>query len=58
MNNPGPRIIFSEWLPTGIVVHFEGGVSIFFLARTLYEQREAQPNLSFHTTESSHTSEL
>ena len=41
-------IVFSEWLSSGIMVHFEGGVSVFFSARFLYEQREvrAQPNVS------------
>jgi hypothetical protein len=44
-------IVFSEWLPTGIMVHFEGGVSVFFPARFLYEQREIQPNKMFRTDE-------
>jgi hypothetical protein len=35
------RIVFSERLSTGIVVHFEKGVSVFFPARLLFEQREA-----------------
>jgi hypothetical protein len=42
-------IVFSEWLPTGVMVHFEGGVSVFFAARFLYEQRRVQPNLMFRT---------
>ncbi len=44
-------IVFSEWLPTGVMVHFEGGVSVFFSARFLFEQREAQANLMFRTDE-------
>ncbi len=44
-------IVFSEWLSTGIMVHFEGGVSVFFPARFLYEQREVQPNQVFQTEE-------
>jgi hypothetical protein len=42
-------IVFSEWLPTGVMVHFEGGVSVFFSARFLYEQRLVQPNQMFRT---------
>ena len=39
MTQPGlSPIVFSEWLPTGVMVHFEGGVSVFFSARFLYEQ--------------------
>jgi hypothetical protein len=49
MNQYGyPRMVFSERLPTGIVVHFEedfdSGVSVFFSATFLYEQRAAQSN--------------
>jgi hypothetical protein len=42
-------IVFSEWLPTGVMVHFEDGVSVFFSARFLYEQRQVQPNQMFLT---------
>jgi hypothetical protein len=42
-------IVFSEWLPTGVMVHFEGGVSVFFSAQFLYEQRRVQPNQMFRT---------
>lgn len=42
-------IVFSEWLPTGVMVHFEGGVSVFFSAQFLYEQRLVQPNQMFRT---------
>jgi hypothetical protein len=42
-------IVFSEWLPTGVMVHFEGGVSVFFSARFLYEQREVHPNQMFRS---------
>jgi hypothetical protein len=48
--SPSP-IVFSEWLPTGIMVHFEGGVSVFFPAQFLYEQREVRPNQIFQTDE-------
>ncbi len=44
-------IVFSEWLPTGVMVHFEGGLSVFFPAQFLYEQREVQPNQIFQTEE-------
>jgi hypothetical protein len=40
-------IVFSEWLSTGIMVHFKGGVSVFFPAQYLYDQREVQPNQIF-----------
>jgi hypothetical protein len=39
-----PRIVFSERLSTGIVVHFETGVPVFFPSQFLYEQRAAQPD--------------
>jgi hypothetical protein len=52
MNQPElSPIVFSEWLPTGVMVHFEGGVSVFFSARFLYEQREVQPNQMFRADE-------
>jgi hypothetical protein len=52
MNQPGlSHIVFSEWLPAGVMVHFEGGVSVFFSAQFLYEQRGTQPNLIFLTDE-------
>jgi hypothetical protein len=42
-------IVFSEWLPTGVMVHFEGNVSVFFPAQFLYEQRKVSPNRIFQT---------
>jgi hypothetical protein len=52
MNQPDlSPIVFSEWLPTGVMVHFEGGVSVFFPARFLYEQRDVQPNQMFRNDE-------
>jgi ribosomal protein S1 len=45
-------IVFSEWFPTGVMVHFEGGLSVFFPASFLYEQREIQPNQMFQTGQS------
>ena len=42
-----PRIRFSEWLPDGVIVHFEGLDSVFFAASFLYEQREQAPNHVF-----------
>lgn len=42
-------IVFSEWLSSGIMVHFEGGVSVFFSARFLYEHRDVRPNQMFLT---------
>jgi len=46
-----PPIVFSEWLPTGIMVHFEGGLSVFFSAQFLYDQREVRPNRMFRKDE-------
>jgi hypothetical protein len=52
MNQTGlSHIVFSEWLPTGVMVHFEGGVSVFFSAQFLYEQRGTQSNRIFLTDE-------
>jgi hypothetical protein len=42
-----PRIVFSERLATGIVVHFEDHVSVYFPAQFLYEQPLAQPDIDF-----------
>jgi hypothetical protein len=39
-----PRIISSEWLPTGIMVHFDKRVSVFYSAEFLYEQRGHESN--------------
>jgi hypothetical protein len=36
-----PRIVFSERLSTGIVVHFEDGGCAFFPTAFLHEQRSA-----------------
>ena len=40
------------------MVHFEGGVSVFFSARFLYEQRDVQPNQMFRTDEATPRREL
>jgi hypothetical protein len=42
-----PRIVFSERLSAGIVVHFDDHVSVYFPSEFLYEQRQAQPNTVF-----------
>jgi hypothetical protein len=42
-------IVFSEWLSTGVIVHFKGGVSVFFPAQFLYDQRELRPNQIFQS---------
>lgn len=42
-----PRIAFSEWLPTGIMVHFESGESVLYSSQFLYEQKETPPNTIF-----------
>jgi hypothetical protein len=47
---PAP-IVFSEWLSTGVMVHFEGNLSVFFPAQFLYEQRMVPPNRMFETHE-------
>jgi hypothetical protein len=39
-----PRIVSSEWLPSGVMVHFEKSVSVFYPAESLYDQRERKPN--------------
>jgi hypothetical protein len=49
---PSP-IVFSEWLPIGIMVHFEGNISVFFPAQFLYEQRKVQPNRIFQSDDGS-----
>jgi CheY-like chemotaxis protein len=46
-----PRIVFSERLSTGIMVHFETGAPVFFPTQFLYEQRTAQPDIVFTETE-------
>jgi hypothetical protein len=46
-----PRIVFSERLSTGVVVHFENNISVFFPAAFLYEQRNAQSNTVFSEDE-------
>jgi hypothetical protein len=59
MNPLGPSpIVFSEWLPTGVMVHFEGGASVFFSAQFLYEEREVQANQMFRTDEPFTSGEL
>jgi hypothetical protein len=59
MNQLSPSsIVFAEWLPTGVMVHFEGGVSVFFSAEFLYEQRGVQPNQIFRTDEPFTSGEL
>lgn len=42
--SPTPRIVSSERLTTGIVVHFEGGESVFYPAPFLYQYRAVHPN--------------
>jgi len=41
------RIISSETLSNGIMVHFEGGDSVFFSAQFLYDKRDAPSNKVF-----------
>ncbi len=36
-----PRIVFSEWLAGGVMVHFAGGPSVFYPAEFLFAQRGA-----------------
>jgi len=47
------RILFSERLSTGIMVHFADGVSVLFPAEFLYDQRLLPPNKLFRTDEPS-----
>jgi hypothetical protein len=53
-----PPIAFSERLSTGIVVHFENGVSVFFSAAFLYEQRDAELNIKFSESDYGEHSQL
>jgi ActR/RegA family two-component response regulator len=46
-----PLIVFSERLSTGIMVHFENAVSVFFPAAFLYDQRDAELNRVFREDE-------
>jgi hypothetical protein len=46
-----PRIVSSEWLPSGVMVHFEKSVSVFYPAEFLYDQRERNPNRIFRPGE-------
>jgi hypothetical protein len=46
-----PCIVFSERLSTGIVVHFENAVSVYFPTAFLYEQRDAKLNTIFREHE-------
>lgn len=36
-----PPIAFAEWLTTGVMVHFEGGKSVFYPAGFLFEHSDA-----------------
>jgi hypothetical protein len=36
-----PTIMFSEWLPSGVMVHFQSGECVFYPAEMLYQQRGA-----------------
>jgi hypothetical protein len=36
-----PRIVFSERLPDGIMVHFADGLSVYFPVEFLLEHRES-----------------
>lgn len=47
------RILFSERLSTGIMVHFADGDSVLFLAEFLYDQRLLPPNKLFRADEPS-----
>jgi hypothetical protein len=51
MSESNPRIVFSERLSTGIVVHFEKNVSVFYSAAFLYEQRDAHSNAVYSEDE-------
>jgi hypothetical protein len=46
-----PRIVFSERLSTGIVVHFENDVCVYFPSAFLYEQRNDRANSIFREHE-------
>ena len=41
-----PSVAFSEWLPSGVMIHFEGGESVFFPVQFLFEHRCDQPSVS------------
>jgi hypothetical protein len=42
-----PRIVFSERLPDGIMVHFGDGLSVFFPVEFLLEHRESCATVVF-----------
>ena len=41
MSDFKPRITLCEWVSTGVMVHFEDGLCVFYSARVLYEQSRA-----------------
>ena len=47
------RILFSERLSTGIMVHFADGDSVLFREEFLYDQRLLPPNKLFRADEQS-----
>ena len=40
---PAPVITSAEWLPSGIVVHFDQGAWAFFTAQFLFNHQYEQP---------------
>jgi hypothetical protein len=50
-----PTIVFSEWLPSGVMVHFEGGECVFYPAEMLYQQRGAATRCSLPDGDASNT---
>ena len=38
-------IVFSEWLSTGVIVHFKGGVSVFFPKKKKKKKASAKPDI-------------
>jgi hypothetical protein len=42
-----PKVIFSEWLSTGVIVRFEDGVSVFYSAEFLSKNRNDPSNKVF-----------
>ena len=53
-DSAGPRILFAEWLPIGIVVHFAGGESVFYSAEFLHQHRQSPGNKLLHQDPSLH----
>ena len=41
-----PLIVFAEWVPSGVMVHFKDNRAVFFPAMFLLEHRHEQPAIA------------